>query len=81
MVWVNFTLKAFKMAWHIISTSPEEETCEAFPKIAVGVQCQGDFIDYGEELKYRRFLCHAFLDKFEKDNISKIYQRVTITSL
>ena len=31
MVWVNFTLKAFKMAWHIISTSPEEETCEAEP--------------------------------------------------
>ena len=24
LVWVNFTVKAFKMAWHIISTSPEE---------------------------------------------------------
>ena len=31
LVWVNFTVKAFKMAWHIISTSPEEETCEADP--------------------------------------------------
>ena len=30
LVSVNFTMKAFKMAWHIISTSPEEEkTCEA----------------------------------------------------
>ena len=31
LVWVNFTVKAFKMAWHIISTSPEEETCEPVP--------------------------------------------------
>ena len=26
LVWVNFTVKAFKMAWYIISTSPEEKT-------------------------------------------------------
>ena len=25
LVWVNFTVKAFKMAWHIISTLPEDE--------------------------------------------------------
>ena len=24
LVWVNFTVKDFKMAWHIFSTSPEE---------------------------------------------------------
>ena len=37
LVWVNFTLKdislaliksAFKMAWHVISTSPEDENCK-----------------------------------------------------
>ena len=29
LVWVNFTVKAFKMAWHIISTSPEVcENCQ-----------------------------------------------------
>ena len=27
LVWVNFTVTSFKMAWHIISTSsPEDET-------------------------------------------------------
>ena len=31
LVWVNFIVKAFKMAWHIISISPEEETCEPVP--------------------------------------------------
>ena len=25
LVWVNFAVKAFKMAWHIMLTSPEEE--------------------------------------------------------
>ena len=24
LVWLNYTVEAFKMAWHIISTSPEE---------------------------------------------------------
>ena len=33
LVWVNFTVKAFKMAWHIFSTSPEEETWEAISKV------------------------------------------------
>ena len=28
MVWVTITVKAFKMAWHIISTSPEDENCQ-----------------------------------------------------
>ena len=29
LVWVNFTVKAFKMARHIISTSPKAENWEA----------------------------------------------------
>ena len=39
MVWSNFTVKALKMAWHIISTSPEEETWKAASKIVCG-NCQ-----------------------------------------
>ena len=31
LVWAKFTVRAFKMVWHIISTSPEEEIFEAAP--------------------------------------------------
>ena len=33
LVWVNFSVEAFKMAWHIISTSPEKETWKAVSKV------------------------------------------------
>ena len=36
LVWANFTLKTFKMAWHIISTSPEEETWKAVSRVMCG---------------------------------------------
>ena len=42
MVWVNFTLKAFKMAWHIISTSPCE--FDPFPE-----EFQGPYDEFMEE--------------------------------
>ena len=29
LVWVNFTIKSFKMAWHIMFTPQEEDTREA----------------------------------------------------
>ena len=29
LIWVNFTIEAFKFSWHIISTSPEKETYKA----------------------------------------------------
>ena len=48
LVWINFTLKAFKMAWHIISTSPEEETFKAVTNVMCE-NCQECFIDDGEE--------------------------------
>ena len=32
LVWVNFTVKAFKFALHIVSTSPEDETWEPIVK-------------------------------------------------
>lgn len=34
-VWVNFTIKSFKMAWHTISTSPEEEKLVKLPPAQV----------------------------------------------
>ena len=39
MVWSNFTIEAFKFAWHIISTSPEKETWTASFKAVCG-NCQ-----------------------------------------
>ena len=56
MVWVNFTVKAFKMAGHIISTSPEEETFEPVTKeIVMCEKCQEHFIDIGEELEFGKY--------------------------
>ena len=34
LVWVNFTIEAFKFARHIISTSPEEKTLKSVVEIA-----------------------------------------------
>ena len=42
LVWVNSTVKAFKMAWHVISTSPEDENCQ-------DDEFQGPFFDELEE--------------------------------
>ena len=46
LFWFNFTVKAFKMARHIISTSQEEETYKAFSKCE---ECHELFIDDGDE--------------------------------
>ena len=44
LVWFNFTVKAFKMAWHIISTSPESENWEAISKeMVMCEECQSVF--------------------------------------
>ena len=59
LVWINFTLKAFKMAWHIISTSPEEDTSK---EIVMCEKCQEYFIDDGEELEFGKFLCESCRD-------------------
>ena len=60
LVWVNFTVKAFKMAWHIISTSPEEENWEPIVKQSVMCEeCQECFLDDGDELKHGKLLCEV----------------------
>ena len=70
LVWINFTVKAFKMAWHIISTSPEKETWKAVTKeIVMCKECQEHFIDDGEELEYGKFLCESCRDCRREDEL------------
>ena len=33
MLWANITIEAFKLSWHIISTSPEKETYKAVTSV------------------------------------------------
>ena len=47
MIWANFTIEAFKFSWHIISTSPDEETLKVIRK-AVCQNC-GEVYDDDEE--------------------------------
>ena len=58
MVWSNFTVKALKMAWHIISTSPEEETWMAASKVVCG-NCQELYDDDEYHLIHGTHLCEA----------------------
>ena len=32
-IWAKFTLEAFNLSWHIISTSPEQETYKAITMV------------------------------------------------
>ena len=57
LFWVNFTVEAFKVSWHIISTSSEEEkTWKAVSKV-MRENCQELFIDDGNILIFGKFLC------------------------
>ena len=44
MLWVNITIEAFKLSWHIISTSPRKETLEIVRK-AVCQNCGNVYDD------------------------------------
>ena len=45
LVWVNFRAKAFKMAWHIMFSSPEAKKWEAVSKeMVMCEECQGYFL-------------------------------------
>ena len=33
MLWANITIEAFKLSWHIISTSPEKKTYKAVTSV------------------------------------------------
>ena len=71
MVWVTFTVKAFKIVWHIISTSSEEqETWEPIVKKRVMCeQCNGYFWDDGLELKQEKLLCEVCLNDLVRDEL------------
>ena len=56
LVWVNFSVEAFKMAWHIISTSPEEETWKAVSKVMCE-ECHEFFFFFLEDGKYICWTC------------------------
>ena len=47
MMWTKFTIEAFNFSWHIISTSPDEETYKPLVKLV----CQncGEIYDDDEE--------------------------------
>ena len=64
LVWVNFTVKAFKMVWHMISTSPEEDEEETWKAISrvMCENCQEHFIDDRGELIHGGFLCETCCD-------------------
>ena len=53
--WVNFTVESFKMAWHIISTSPEKTL--SFK--AVCGNCQEYYDDDEYHLIHGTHLCEA----------------------
>ena len=69
-VWVNFTVKSLKMAWHIISTSLE--TCEPIVKQKVMCEsCYDYFLDDGGELIHGKLLCESCSDDFVYDQLEK----------
>ena len=54
--WTNITIEAFKLSWHIISTSPEKETLEAVRK-AVCQNCGNVYDDDDFDVITERCLC------------------------
>ena len=58
LFWVNFTVESLKLAWHIISASPE-------PIVKQKVMCKscyGYFLDDGGELIHGKLLCESCSD-------------------
>ena len=67
LVWVNFTIEAFKIAWHIFSTSPEDETKQR----VMCEECHGYFLDDGGELIHGKLLCESCSDDLVRDQLKK----------
>ena len=55
--WANFTIEAFKISWHIIHTSPEDENKASFK--AVCGHCQELYDDDEYHLIHGTHLCGA----------------------
>ena len=56
MLWVNITIEAFKLSWHIISTSPRKETLEIVRK-AVCQNCGNVYDDDDFDVIIEKCLC------------------------
>ena len=56
MFWVNITIEAFKLSWHIISTSPEKDTLNVVRK-AVCQNCGNVYNDDDFDVITERCLC------------------------
>ena len=68
--WLNFTVESLKLAWHIISSSPE--TCQPIVKQNVMCEsCYGYFLDDGGELIHGKLLCESCSDDRVRDQLEK----------
>ena len=56
LVWANFSVKAFKMGWHIFSFSLEKKE-EILPEIVICEECQKRFLDDENVLIHEKLLC------------------------
>ena len=56
MMWTKLTIEAFKFSWHIISTSPGEETLKVVKK-AVCENCGNVYDDDDFDVIIERCLC------------------------
>ena len=57
-IWANYTIEAFKFAWHIVSTSTEEKTWSPITKAVCG-HCQELYDDDEYHLIHGTHLCEA----------------------
>ena len=68
--WVNFTVESLKMAWRIISYSPEEKTWEPIVKqIVMCEECNSWFWDDGGELIHGKLLCESCSNDLFRDEL------------
>ena len=56
VLWTNITIEAFKLSWHIISTSPEKDTLKVVRK-AVCQNCGNVYNDDDFDVITERCLC------------------------
>ena len=57
LVWATFTVKAFKLGWHIVSFSLEKEESLLKKEIVMCEECQKHFLDDENVFIHERFLC------------------------
>ena len=70
--WVNFTVEAFKMARHIIFTSPDvKQSIFTSPEKqrVMCESCYAYFVDDGSELIHGKLLCESCSDDLVRDQL------------